>query len=273
MSVGRPAISSAEHAHSWPAGLPETLDAPGRVGRGSYVSPGCLALPGGRRAPTSSSCHRGRVAIEIHAPDRGARSSSRRSGPGHVVGLARGPPHRSGSSSTPRRARRVDAVAIDASGAASGLAANPAVGFRAPPAPLTGVLLERLQATRIRLLDLYANAGHDAGGRAAGPAQPAHPSSVPGGGAARWTRRRRHTVRRPGVSRGGEPFRFPTDSSTCCTAFGGGRWPISISSAPAEVGPIEHTVRDVGAVTRALCAAPVRIDDRRARPLRARLGA
>jgi NAD(P)H-flavin reductase len=41
------------------------------------------------------------------------------------------------------------------------------------------------------------------------------------------------------------------------TSFGVGEVAISISSAPAEEGPIEHTVRDVGAVTRALCAAPV----------------
>jgi anaerobic sulfite reductase subunit B len=41
------------------------------------------------------------------------------------------------------------------------------------------------------------------------------------------------------------------------TAFGVGEVAISISSAPSAGGPIEHTVRDVGAVTRALCAAPV----------------
>ena len=54
-----------------------------------------------------------------------------------------------------------------------------------------------------------------------------------------------------------EPFRFAHGQFNMLTAFGVGEVAISISSAPAEGGPIEHTVRDVGAVTRALCAAPV----------------
>jgi anaerobic sulfite reductase subunit B len=41
------------------------------------------------------------------------------------------------------------------------------------------------------------------------------------------------------------------------TAFGLGEVAISLSSAPGAPGPIEHTVRDVGAVTHALCRAPV----------------
>jgi anaerobic sulfite reductase subunit B len=53
------------------------------------------------------------------------------------------------------------------------------------------------------------------------------------------------------------PFQFTHGQFNMLTSFGVGEVAISISSAPAEVGPIEHTVRDVGAVTRALCAAPV----------------
>jgi NAD(P)H-flavin reductase len=41
------------------------------------------------------------------------------------------------------------------------------------------------------------------------------------------------------------------------TAFGVGEVAISISSAPGAPGPIEHTVRNVGAVTNALCNAAV----------------
>lgn len=41
------------------------------------------------------------------------------------------------------------------------------------------------------------------------------------------------------------------------TAFGVGEAPVSISSAPHAPGPVEHTVRDVGAVTHALSAVPV----------------
>ena len=54
-----------------------------------------------------------------------------------------------------------------------------------------------------------------------------------------------------------EPFRFAHGQFNMLTSFGVGEVAISISSAPTEEGPIEHTVRDVGAVTRALCAAPV----------------
>lgn len=39
------------------------------------------------------------------------------------------------------------------------------------------------------------------------------------------------------------------------TAFGVGEAAISVSSAPGAAGPLEHTVRAVGPVTRALCAA------------------
>ena len=55
----------------------------------------------------------------------------------------------------------------------------------------------------------------------------------------------------------GGPFQFAHGQFNMLTSFGVGEAAISISSAPAEEGPIEHTVRDVGAVTRALCAAPV----------------
>jgi NAD(P)H-flavin reductase len=41
------------------------------------------------------------------------------------------------------------------------------------------------------------------------------------------------------------------------TAFGVGEVAISISSAPGAAGPIEHSIRDVGAVTHALCSAPI----------------
>ena len=61
----------------------------------------------------------------------------------------------------------------------------------------------------------------------------------------------------PVSARAGEPFHFAHGQFNMLTSFGVGEVAISISSAPAEEGPIEHTVRDVGAVTRALCAAAV----------------
>ena len=41
------------------------------------------------------------------------------------------------------------------------------------------------------------------------------------------------------------------------TAFGVGEAAISVSSAPRSVGPLEHTVRDVGPVTHSLCSSRI----------------
>ncbi|HET6964115.1 MAG TPA: FAD/NAD(P)-binding protein [Acidimicrobiales bacterium] len=41
------------------------------------------------------------------------------------------------------------------------------------------------------------------------------------------------------------------------TAFGVGEVPISVSGDPDAPGPVEHTIREVGAVTRALCRSQV----------------
>lgn len=50
----------------------------------------------------------------------------------------------------------------------------------------------------------------------------------------------------------GRPLRFSAGQFTMLDAFGTGEVPISISGNPTEAGPLEHTVRDVGAVTHAL---------------------
>jgi len=50
-------------------------------------------------------------------------------------------------------------------------------------------------------------------------------------------------------------FSFRPGQFNMLTAFGVGEVAISVSSAPGAVGPIEHTIRDVGAVTHALCSA------------------
>lgn len=50
----------------------------------------------------------------------------------------------------------------------------------------------------------------------------------------------------------GEPLPFDAGQFTMLDAFGVGEVPISISGDPTRPGPLEHTVRDVGAVTHAL---------------------
>jgi anaerobic sulfite reductase subunit B len=55
---------------------------------------------------------------------------------------------------------------------------------------------------------------------------------------------------------GGAPFSFQPGQFNMLTAFGVGEVPISVSSSPGA-GPLLHTVREVGPVTRALCQASV----------------
>lgn len=53
----------------------------------------------------------------------------------------------------------------------------------------------------------------------------------------------------------GEPFTFRAGQFTMLHAFGVGEVPISISGDPRNPAPLEHTIRNVGAVTRALVNA------------------
>jgi len=53
----------------------------------------------------------------------------------------------------------------------------------------------------------------------------------------------------------GRPLGFRPGQFNMLTAYGVGEAAISVSSSPREVGPLQHTVRDVGPVTRALCQA------------------
>jgi len=53
----------------------------------------------------------------------------------------------------------------------------------------------------------------------------------------------------------GVPLHFSPGQFTMLHAFGVGEVPISISGDPAEDGPLEHTIRNVGSVTAALVAA------------------
>jgi anaerobic sulfite reductase subunit B len=53
------------------------------------------------------------------------------------------------------------------------------------------------------------------------------------------------------------PFQFAHGQFNMLTAFGVGEAAMSISSSPRADGLIEHTVRDVGAVSSALCGAQV----------------
>ncbi len=55
----------------------------------------------------------------------------------------------------------------------------------------------------------------------------------------------------------GGSMAFRSGQFNMLTAFGVGEAAISVSSAPTDDGPLRHTVREVGSVTRALCKAQV----------------
>jgi NAD(P)H-flavin reductase len=55
----------------------------------------------------------------------------------------------------------------------------------------------------------------------------------------------------------GEPMAFRCGQFNMLTAFGVGEAAISVSSTQRESGALQHTVRDVGAVTHALCHAQI----------------
>ena len=108
-----------------------------------------------RRAiqPTRSIClRRGRVAIEVYSPGRGPIVIETLN-PGAVIGWSwLVPPYRWHFDA--RAVDAVGAVAVDGACLRDKAEADPALGYELMKR-VTAVLLERLQMTRLRLLDLY----------------------------------------------------------------------------------------------------------------------
>ncbi len=55
----------------------------------------------------------------------------------------------------------------------------------------------------------------------------------------------------------GERLSYRSGQFNMLSAFGVGEVAISVSGSPGDAGPLRHTVRDVGAVTHALCSSDV----------------
>ncbi len=55
----------------------------------------------------------------------------------------------------------------------------------------------------------------------------------------------------------GERLRYRSGQFNMVSALGVGEVAISVSGSPSDAGPLRHTVRDVGAVTHALCSSDV----------------
>ncbi len=152
-------IATLVSRHPLLAGLPgDTIDHVAGCARNVAVETGRLLLAEGEAADTLYLVRRGRLSIEIHGPGRG-RIWIETLGPGEALGWSwLFPPYRWHFDA--RALEPVGAVAVDATCLRDKAEADPAFGY-ALMKRVAAVTLERLQATRIRLLDLYGQPGRD----------------------------------------------------------------------------------------------------------------
>ncbi len=115
---------------------------------------GSLLVAEGDSADTLFLLRRGRVAIEVHAPGRGSIVVET-VGPGAIIGWSwLVPPYHWRFDA--RAMEEVGAIAVDAACLRSKANANPALGYVLLQR-IVVVLVDRLQSTRLRLLDLYGS--------------------------------------------------------------------------------------------------------------------
>jgi CRP/FNR family transcriptional regulator, cyclic AMP receptor protein len=149
----RPTVAESVAAHPLFAGLSaEEAAKVAACARNEVYGPGRLLLAEGDDADTLYLIDTGTVSIEIHAPHRGPIPVET-VGPGGTVGWSwLFPPFRWQFDA--RAVDTVGVVAIDGSCLRAMADADDAFGHQLV-VRVAAVLLERLQATRIRLLDLY----------------------------------------------------------------------------------------------------------------------
>ena len=143
-----------EH-HSFMTGLSQSsLDLVEGCARNVAFQPGSLLCAEGENADTFYLLRRGRVSIAVHAPGRGSIVIET-VGPGDVVGWGwLVPPYR--WSFDARAVHDVGCVAIDGACLRAKALTDPSLGFELL-SRVSVALLGRLQATRMRLLDLYGD--------------------------------------------------------------------------------------------------------------------
>lgn len=113
-----------------------------------------MLLQEGEDATTFYLVRRGRVSLEVHQPGRGPLVIET-IGPGSAVGWSwLFPPYRWHLDA--RALEPVGAIAIDGACLRNKAEADPAFGYELIKR-FAQVMLERLQATRLRLLDIYGN--------------------------------------------------------------------------------------------------------------------
>lgn len=148
-------IASLVAAHPLLRGLPgDTVDHVAGCARNVVFKRGELILVEGEAADTLYLLRRGRVALEVHAPGQGALVIETL-GPGHVLGWSwLFPPYRWHFDA--RAIEPVGAVAVDGACLRAKAEDDPAFGYELMRR-FASLMLERLQATRVRLLDLYGH--------------------------------------------------------------------------------------------------------------------
>lgn len=125
-------------------------------GRNVAFDPDRLLLAEGDDATTLYLIRRGLVAVEVHGPDRGGLVVDT-VGPGQVVGWSwLVPPYR--WTFDARAVEPVGAIAIDGACLRGKADDDPAFGY-ALLQRISTLLLDRLQSTRLQLLDLYGDDG------------------------------------------------------------------------------------------------------------------
>lgn len=141
--------------HPLLSGLPgDTVELVAGCARNMAFEPGELLLVEGEPADTLYLLRRGRVTLEVRSPGRGAMVLDTLT-PGQVLGWSwLFPPYR--WSFDARALDRVGALSVDATCLREKAEADPAFGYELMKR-LGAVILERLQRTRLRLLDLYGN--------------------------------------------------------------------------------------------------------------------
>jgi len=146
-------VAAVVKAHPLLAGLPSAVtDELAGCARNVAFASGALLVVEGEPADTFYLLRRGRVAIEVRSPVRGPLVIET-TGPGDVIGWSwLVPPYQWQFDA--RALEPVGAVALDAVCLRAKAEADPAVGYCLLQR-IAAVLLGRLQATRLRLLDLY----------------------------------------------------------------------------------------------------------------------
>ena len=168
-----------------------------------------------------------------------------------------------------RATEPVEAIAVDAICLREKVDSDPALGYELTKR-FAAVMLSRLQAARLRLTVLHrgervgrvADARRQAMRQRTEPVVQAAASPVSAFVPEPYRIVARHeeaegvfTLSLEPV--GDQPGAFRVGQFNMLTAFGVGEVAISVSSAPGTPGPVEHTVRDVGTVTHALCNSPL----------------